>query len=120
MSGDGDIPGLPEQPEIGKTTEQPAEDLLSTGARDLAYTPGDNVAPLVAGSPEMAVDIGKLANLIDNWSRTSKLFDGAANAQALNNCRDSLDPQFVAVLQWNEENPEEVKRFLTSMQGALG
>jgi hypothetical protein len=65
-------------------------------------------------------DAASGASIIAHWARTAKPFDGRANAEALNNFRDRLDPRFVVALEWAQPDPDAVRKFLSSMQHAIG
>lgn len=123
MSGNGEIHGPPEFEQTKElTADQAAADHLTSNARDLAYKGGESKLELAAAeSTEADGDAAIGAGILANWARTSKLFDGAANAAALQNYKDRLDPQFVVALEWAQQDPEAVRKFLGNMQArALG
>lgn len=119
MSGIGANDGRPEFEQTESTVEQAAADQLTSGARDLAYQPGDKNTAEAEGQPSFG-DASIGASIIAHWARTAQLFDGKANAEALNNYRDRLDPSFVVALEWAQQDPDAIRKFLGSMQDAVG
>lgn len=119
MSVDGDIPGLPEVEETVSETESVA-DQLTTKGRDLAYQPGDKNVVSAQGDQTPVGDAAIGAGILAKWAQASKLFDGKANEEALNNYREHLDPRFVVALEWAQQDPDAVRKFLGSMKNAIG
>lgn len=119
MSVEGDNSGLPEVEETQLSEAQPLGDHLANKGRDLAYQPGDNKVDNAQGiSPLGDAAVG--AGILAKWAQTSKLFGGKANEEALNNYREHLDPSFVVALEWAQQDPDAVRKFLGSMKNALG
>ena len=121
MSVEGDNSGLPEVEETQLSEAQPLDDHLANKGRDLAYQPGDNKVVNAQGdvlSPLGDAAVG--AGILAKWAQTSKLFGGKANEEALNNYREHLDPSFVVALEWAQQDPDSVRKFLGSMKNALG
>lgn len=110
MSVDGDNPGLPEVEEAVSETE-PVNRHLASEKEIVCNAQGDE-------TPVGDAAIG--AGILAKWAQSSKLFEGRANEEALNNFRDHLDPRFVVALEWAQQDPDAVRKFLGIMKNAIG